>query len=689
MTVHRNPIAIAWVVAIGIVGLCPSVKAEQDFKAQADNAVKKLSAYDFGGDASGIGMIDNLAAASRGDPERRKALVVSLGAILQTDAPYGAKDFACRQLAIIGTTDAVPALGALLADEKLSNMARYALERIPDAAADDALRGALGKAKGKSLVGILNSIGNRRDAKATGALAALLGDADPQVAEAAAVALGRIGDPASAQALGSALSSAPAAVKPAAAHACLNCADTLVAVGKRDEAAALYDRVRAADVPKPARAAAIRGAILARQAAGLPLLVELVRGPDPRQFALALAVAREAPGFEITQALASELARLPADRQVPLIQALGERKDPAASAAILAATKHANPAVRGAAMEVLGKVGDASVVPLMLDAAAGADAAFAQTAAANLATLPGKDVDAALLAALAKSDGKVRAVLIGALGLRRAAPAVPALLKAAGDPDESIRLAALKALGNTAGTGELGALTGLLIQPKGPKEAAAAEAALTATCSRIQDKEACAGAVAAAIPQAGPEPKAALVRVLSQIGGAKALQAIRAAVKDANPEHRDIAIRALCEWTTPEPAPDLLAIAKTSDDKKYKILALRGYLRMIGLGDPPADKKLAMCKEALALADRDEEKKLVLGALGGVASLEALNAALPFLDNAAMKDEAAAAVVGIAEKILDQRKAEAVAALEKALQATKNRDVTRRAQDLLRRAGKK
>jgi hypothetical protein len=199
--------------------------------------------------------------------------------------------------------------------------------------------------------------------------------------------------------------------------------------------------------------------------------------------------------------------------------------------------------------------------------------------------------------------------------------------------------------------------------------------------------------VSRASPQRGrraatkPGRKATLVRVLSQIGGAKALQAIRAAVKDANPEHRDIAIRALCEWTTPEPAIDLLA--KTSDDKKHKILALRGYLRMIGLGDPPADKKLAMCKEALALADRDEEKKLVLGALGGVASLEALNAALPFLDNAAMKDEAAAAVVGIAEKILDQRKAEAVAALEKALQATKNRDVTRRAQDILRRAGKK
>ena len=53
------------------------------------------------------------------------------------------KTDACRQLAVTGDAAAVPALVALLPDETLNHMARYALETIPDRAVDDALRGAL------------------------------------------------------------------------------------------------------------------------------------------------------------------------------------------------------------------------------------------------------------------------------------------------------------------------------------------------------------------------------------------------------------------------------------------------------------------------------------------------------------------------------------------------------------------
>jgi HEAT repeat protein len=86
----------------------------------------------------------------------------------------------------IGTKQAVPALAALLADPKLAHYARYGLEPIPDPSVDKALRDALGKIKGRPLVGVINSIGQRKDA---------------EVADAAAAALGRI-------------SGTPAATKP-------------------------------------------------------------------------------------------------------------------------------------------------------------------------------------------------------------------------------------------------------------------------------------------------------------------------------------------------------------------------------------------------------------------------------------------------------------------------------------------
>lgn len=106
-----------------------------------------------------------------------------------------AKAKACQRLAVSGDHSAVPALAALLTDPQLSHYARYALEPMPDPAAAEALRAALGKVKGRLLVGVINSLGQRRDAQSVEALGKLLDDPDREVAEAASAALARIRPP--------------------------------------------------------------------------------------------------------------------------------------------------------------------------------------------------------------------------------------------------------------------------------------------------------------------------------------------------------------------------------------------------------------------------------------------------------------------------------------------------------------
>jgi HEAT repeat protein len=103
-----------------------------------------------------------------------------------------AKAKACQQLAVVGDKSAVPALAALLGDEKLSHYARFGLEPNPDASAGDALREAMGKLTGKLRVGVINSLGVRRDTKSIEALALLMRGADVDAAKAAAAALARI-----------------------------------------------------------------------------------------------------------------------------------------------------------------------------------------------------------------------------------------------------------------------------------------------------------------------------------------------------------------------------------------------------------------------------------------------------------------------------------------------------------------
>jgi len=688
----RRPCMIALVVVLflAVGGALASAQANpspEEFKAKLDEAVGKLAAYDVGGDGAAPSAINELVASSYGKPEQRKELAARLAVILPTAAPYGAKNVVCRQLALIGSADEVPALAGLLADEKLSHMARYALERIPGPAADAALRDVLGKLQGKLLIGMINSLGNRKAQSAVGDLAKLLSHQDATVAAAAAAALGKIG-PSAADVLGQALATVPGAVRPAVADGCMLSADALAAEGKRDQAIALYDRVRSADVPAATRIAAARGAILARGPDGTALVVEAIQGTDIGLFRLALSLIRYAPQAEFARVAAAELARLPSEKQIAVLQALADRGEKTTMPAVLALAKQADPAVRPEAIQALARLGDAGVVPVLLEVAASDDPAIAQAAAASLARLADKRTDPMLLDALAHSNGKVRLVAIGLLGQRRVLAATPLLLKAAADADESVRLAALRALADTAGPQDVDALVGLVVRSTG-KELAAAQATLGTACARMPDREACAERVAAALAAAGAEPKSAMIQSLGQIGGAKALAAVQGATKDGEETVRDAAVRVLADWQDAAAAPELLALSKATDSPKVKILALRGYIRLIGQRGLGADTKLAMCREALPLAERPEEKRLVLGALGGVHNAESLALVVPCLDDPALKNEAAAAALSIGERLADARPAEVAEAMNKVLGATENPDLQKRAREVLERAGKK
>ena len=409
--------------------------------------------------------------------------------VLRSDAPPQNKAIACKKLAVYGNKDAVPALAALLADEKLAAWARIALEAIPDREADEALREAMGKLEGKLLVGAINSIGTRRDADAVDALVERLKDADGEVAAAAAVALGRIGGGAAVTALQQSLAAATAAVHSAVAEGCILCAESLLAEGNSAEAAKLYDAVRKADVPKQRTLEATRGAILARGSGGVPLLAEQLQSADKDAFNIGLRTARELAGREVTGALMAELGRATPQRQALLILALADRDDAAALPAMIEAAKSGALQTRIAAIRVLGRLGDASCVPVLLDAALEAEADLSQAALAMLVELPGKDVDADVAARLSKAEGKARQVLIELAGRRHIAAAVPALLTAAEDPDAEIRSAALTALGYTVRPSDLPVLIARVADPsENPEEAQAAESSLRVACKRMPDR---------------------------------------------------------------------------------------------------------------------------------------------------------------------------------------------------------
>jgi len=253
--------AIVGLTAVALLlGLSLPVLAADE---AVDKAFDALKTYDWGTDRNVLKPIDDAVVASHGNAAAQKALETRLAAVLDTDVSRAAKDFVCRKLSLIGTAACVPTVAKLLTDEKLSHMARYALERIPDAAAVKAMRDAMGQAQGLVKVGIINSLGVRRDAESAPALVILLGDSDAQIAAAAAAALGKIGNAEAAKALKDFQGKAPEGLKLVAADSCLACAERLRADGKKIEALTIYKSLAAPNQPKHVRMAATRGMLSA------------------------------------------------------------------------------------------------------------------------------------------------------------------------------------------------------------------------------------------------------------------------------------------------------------------------------------------------------------------------------------------------------------------------------------------
>ncbi|MCA9231767.1 MAG: HEAT repeat domain-containing protein [Planctomycetales bacterium] len=575
-------------------------------------------------------------------------------ATLRSDAPPAEKAITCKRLAIHGSSAAVPELARLLPDEQLSSWARIALEAIPGEAADEALRNATDSIQGRLLVGMINSIGVRRDAKAVARLTAFLQDKDAEVASAAAVALGRIGNSDAVQALRQSLAAKSDDVRSAVAEGCILCAERLLGEGKSGEAAKLYDEVRKAKVPQQRNIEATRGAILARGPEGIPLLLELLRSSDKKLFQLALGTAREFPGSKVDQALADELAKAKPERAALIVEAMADRTDTVVLAAVLKAAGEGPKQARAAAIAALARVGDASCLSALLGIALESDKDLADLAKSTLAELPGKEVDAKIIALLPDASGEVYPLLLETVGQRRI-DAKDTLLKALSHADKSVRGAALAALGETVDLDGLSVLVSQVVAPKFPEDASVAHQALKAASIRMPDREACAAELTAALEKTSSAPtKATLLQILGDVGGANALAAIGAAAKSSDPELQDLSSRLLGKWMTADAAPVLLGLANELQEEKYQVRAIRGYIRIVRQFNLPEQQRAEMCRKAFEASRRPAEQKMVLEVLERYPNAANLKLAGEAIQAPELREEAIQAAIAIAQKVSEK-----------------------------------
>ncbi len=343
--------------------------------------------------------------------------------------------------------------------------------------------------------------------------------------------------------------------------------------------------------------------------------------------------------------------------------------------------KSGDESVRAAALKALGALGQAADVPVMARSLVASGAEEKAAARASFAQLKGQDVNPAILAELKQAKPEIRAELLGVLAARNAAESVPAVLEAAKDADAGVRLAALEALRILADPSQTAALVALL---KAAKDAPEQARRRTGPGGRGRQGQ---GSLRRADPRrngrGGPRgrPRPSC--------GRRPRRAASRSWRPSSPPPRTPGRRSRRRpcgcWRigrTPPRCRTCLVIAKQAEPAAQQAVAVQGLIRQASpRPDHPAD--LAVLSECMKLARRPEEKRMVLGVLGGVPTPGSLSLVLSAMDDPALTDEACLAAILIAEdpKALDATQRQTT--LQVIMSKTKDADLRKRAeQDL-------
>jgi HEAT repeat protein len=235
-----------------------------------------------------------------------------------------------------------------------------------------------------------------------------------------------------------------------------------------------------------------------------------------------------------------------------------------------AALRAADPAERAALALLLGRVGDASVIPALARLLDDPDVHEIATEAIQRI---GRAHDDAQIAALAV-DSAARVAVLPVVNSRRAAPSVRALLH---DEDPEVRARACEALARIGDTSAVPALFEALADAN-PRVGLAATAAMHALGVADTGTRALA-----ALAHGSLSVRRYALRIIAYLGAADAFEPVRAAIADPDPRLAELAVATLGELEDPRVDGELAELAR-GGNAVLRAAAMRAAVHRLGDG---------------------------------------------------------------------------------------------------------
>lgn len=593
--------------------------------------LSELHAYEYGSHDDILLRLKSHVSERCGDISSRMDCERQFLVFLESEATPTAKMEVCRLLRSMGSDASVPVLERLIHSDETSDMARYALEIIPGEAVDAAWLRMLAGAPDIVLPGVISSIGNRRMEQAVPGLGILLQNTDPGIASAAVIALGRIAGPEAASLLNRTLEDSDITRKIQVTGSLLKCAEEFHRRNQSQKAGSIYDQLLAAQVPDNLREAALRGKITVSPGKAQDIILGVLAGAEGVLYTAAITMVPQVFTEHSLAELCRLLPRLPDRNQAQLLAALSGYRRPEILSSAVEALESQDADVRLVALETLGKLGYASAVGLLAQQASGSRYRERITARNSLWRMRGEQVDDAVLEELELSrDPAVQRELIKTVGERRIVRGIAPLQAWAQEADtQQNRVEAIRTLRKISPPSDLPRLIDLLLEARGVMERREWISTVAEVAGKIEHPDKRGELVEKKISGVTVTMRRRdLYRALGRIGDNSTLPTLKKALLDPDEKIRDTVVHVLAQWPDPTPRNDLLEIAKSSQDSELRVLALRNYIRMIGIEEfSSPEEAVELLETAMRLAQRPEEKIYILSKLPQFACRAALKMA--------------------------------------------------------------
>ena len=680
-----------------------AVQLTEAYQAAVNHLLPLMSAEDVNVRYNSQITLQNMgsyAARPDAEMERETLAKVMIKTLDQKNIPGTVYHWIVQQIGRIGKAESVPTLVKLMSSEDahLRDYARQALVTNPDPGAADALVKALSSTKDITMkIGLLNALGLRGSELAVPQIVRALDDQNEMVAAAAATALSHIGGQSSIQALIGVIENPASPIYMEAAQSLVEIAQRMITNGDKFGAVNIYGwlyeyATQMARDPSSSpnlsgvRAAAVTGLIVCRPNEMAPGIVQLMRDEDPMVCIAAINGARLSSYSTPTQALVELMPSLGSDAQIQILALLGDKAETSKIDAITSLLNSGDETVCTAAVDALSQIGSEASANALMETAVNREGALRNAALKDLTVVTGVGVEEFIREKARSGDVKIRVVAIPLLGKRQIPGAIQVLYGYAADKNEEIQSASFQGLSEIAGSVDVASLIGLITQTKSEKARETGLSTLRTVLSVSQDKESATKTMITQIDKSKKDLKPLLLGTLDALGGSAALGVANNAALSSDEAMRDAGIRTMSEWPDFEATEKLLAIASNPKTSlTHYVLALRGAVRLIqNSNSAPLEDREKLCLAAFDGTRRNEEKILVISAMGSIPSTAIGERLLELAKDESLKAEAGLAAIVVANAMLrtDQTAAQKLA--QKILDLNISDDINGYAQSIIK-----